>query len=144
MAGKRKQKQYELRSLKGAVLALLITVFSVLILALIVKNSRMKDETITVINQAIKIISIFIGAFAAGRGAEKGYFGAGALAGGIYIVLGYLTFSLLEGRFGDILLLFADLAMGVIIGGLTGLIFGRLLGPAEGKNKVKRQARRAH
>ena len=143
MAGKRKQKQYELRSLKGAILALLITVFSVLILAVIVKSSDIKDETITVINQAIKIISIFLGAFVAGRGTEKGYFGAGALAGGIYIVLGYLTFSLLEGRFGDILLLFADLAMGVIIGGLTGLIFGRLLDTKE-KSKTKSKKMRAY
>ena len=33
MAVKRKQKQYEFKSLKGALSALLITVFSVLILA---------------------------------------------------------------------------------------------------------------
>lgn len=131
MAGKRKEKHYEPKALKGAVFALLITVFCVLILALVVKNAEISDETITMLNQAIKIISIFAGALVATRGLKKGHLGAGALAGGIYIVLGYLTFSLIQGRFGDILLFFADLAMGVVIGMLTGIIFGRLLSPGE-------------
>ena len=142
MAVRHKKKQIDLGPLKGAFLALLITVFCVLILAVIVKNTEISDETITVINQGIKILSIFAGAFLASRGIAKGHFAAGALSGGVYIVLGYLTFSLLEGRFGDILLMFADLAMGVIIGGLTGIIFGKLLGkPAE---TTKKQSMRAH
>ena len=138
MAVKRKQKQYEFKSLKGAILALLITVFCVLILALVVKGTDISDETISALNQAIKIVSIFAGAFAAARGAMEKQALAGGLAGGIYIVLGYLTFSLIEGRFGDILLLFADLAMGVIIGMLTGIIFGKLLGKKEQPTAKKR------
>lgn len=144
MAKRRKRKQNELRPLKGAILALMITIFSVLILAIVVKNTDMPDETITVMNQVIKIISIFAGAFVASRGIENGHMSAGALAGGIYIVLGYLIFSLLEGRFGDILLLFADLAMGTLIGMLTGIIFGRLLGPSPEKTAVKKHAKRAY
>lgn len=145
MAVRQKQKkQLDLRPLKGAFLALLLTVFSVLILAIVVKNSEITDETITVINQGIKILSIFAGAFAASRGLDRGHLSAGALAGGVYIVLGYLIFSLLEGRFGDILLMFADLAMGIIIGGLTGLIFGKLLGVPKENSKTKKHTKRAY
>ncbi len=141
MAVKRKQKQYEFKSLKGALAALLVTVFSVLILAVAVKGTSITDETISALNQAIKIVSIFVGAFVASRGAKERQALAGGLAGGIYIVLGYLTFSLIEGRFGDILLLFADLAMGVVIGMLTGIIFGKLLAKKEqpmAKKRVKK------
>ena len=138
MALKRKQKQYEFKSLKGAILSLLITVFSVLILALVVKGTDISDETISALNQAIKIISVFAGAFAASRSAAEKQALAGGLSGGIYIVLGYLTFSLIDGKFGDILLLFADLAMGVIIGMLTGIIFGKLLTKKEPPTAKKR------
>ena len=71
MAVKRKQKQYEFKSLKGAILALLITVFCVLILALVVKGTDISDETISALNQAIKIVSIFAGAFVAARSATE-------------------------------------------------------------------------
>ena len=143
MAVKRKKKQYEFKSLKGAVLALLITVFCVLVLALVVKGTSISDETISALNQAIKIISIFAGAIVASRGATERHALAGGLAGGIYIVLGYLTFSLIEGRFGDILMLFADLAMGVIIGMLTGIIFGKLLGKKE-QPMAKKRAKKTY
>lgn len=127
-AASKQQNGLALKVIKGAVLGLLITVAAVLILAFIVKSTDMSDETISAFNQAIKIASIFVAALAASKGVSEKFMAHGALSGGLYVLLGYLTFSLIEGAFGDILLMFMDLAMGIAIGMITAFIFGKLLG----------------
>ena len=122
------QRNAVMKSLKGAIIGLVVTVLSVLILALIVKQGGVSDAAIGAVNQIIKVVSIFLAAFIASRGLAAQQAVAGAMAGGVYVVLGYLTFSLIDGHFGDILMLLADLAMGLVIGMLTALIFGKLLG----------------
>ena len=120
---KSKRNPILLHSIKGAVTALIVTVAAVLALALIVKQSGMDETKISAINQAIKVISIFI---AARSVMEKQLF-TGCISGLIYVAVGYIAFSLIEGEFGDVMLLLADLAMGAIVGALVGLIFGKLL-----------------
>ena len=127
-----------LRTLKGAVAGLIVTVAAVLVLALIVKQTNMSDEAISAVNQVIKVASIFVAALIASRGLFERSMVAGGMAGIVYVVLGYLIFALIEGRFGDILLMFADLAMGLVIGLLTGFIFGKLLGKDKSTAPQKR------
>ncbi|MFR9207885.1 MAG: hypothetical protein ACLVKR_06050 [Lachnospiraceae bacterium] len=84
------------------------------------------DETkISAINQAIKVIDIYCCAISSRSVMEKQLFTG--LSGLIYVAVGYIAFSLIEGEFGDVMLLLADLAMGAIVGALVGLIFGKLL-----------------
>ena len=113
--------------IKGAAVGLVITVAAVLVLALAVKGTNMDDDTISAINQVIKIASVFAAALVAVKGASKNYLLAGALSGGLYVILGYLAFSLIEGSFGSIPLVLIDLAMGVVIGMIVSFIFGKLL-----------------
>lgn len=120
------KKEAVMKSIKGAIFGLIITVVCVLVFAVIVKQAGLGDEAISAVNQAIKVVSIFIAAFIASRNLPEGHLMAGMMSGAMYVVLGYLTFSLIEGQFGDILLMFADLAMGVVIGMLTAMIFGKL------------------
>ncbi len=112
---------------KGVVIALIVTVAAVLALALIVKEKGMDSAAISAVNQAIKVAAIFIGAMISSRAAKEKQLITGALSGLVYIVAGYLIFSLIEGDWGDITLLLTDAAMGVMIGALVGLIFGKLL-----------------
>ncbi len=121
--------------IKGAVIGLLVTVAAVLLLAVIAKGTDMSDETIAAFNQAIKIVSIFTAGLVASRGLTEKYMLIGALSGGLYVLLGYLTFSLIEGRLGDIGLLAADIAMGAAIGALTSFVFGKLLMNKKGAAK---------
>ena len=115
------------RVLKGSVLGLVFTVLAVLIIALVIKKSDISDEMISAFNQIIKIISIFIASYAAVKGLTEQYVLHGTLAGCIYVVLGFLIFSLIEGKFGDIKLLLLDIVMGSVIGMITSIIFGKLL-----------------
>ena len=115
------------KAIKGAVFGLVITVACVLILALIVKQGNMSDGAINAANQVIKVASIFIAAFIAARAAKAAHALVGAVTGGLYVIMGYLIFSLVDGAMGDVLILLADLAMGLVIGMLTAVIFGKFL-----------------
>lgn len=114
------------RAVKGAVLALIVTVSAVLIFALIVKQGNVDDAVISAVNQIIKVACIFLAAFIATRKLVDNKLIAGALAGAFYVLAGFATFSLIEGSFGSITVLLADLAMGIVIGMLTAAIFGRV------------------
>lgn len=116
------RKKAIMLSIKGAIYALILTVICVLALALAVKQLGLADSAISTINQIIKIGSILIGALVACKLEGKFGVAAAAMAGALYVVLGYLTFSLIEGSVGDIGLLFADLVMAVIIAALCAMI----------------------
>ena len=53
------------------------------------------------------------------KGADKGYLLTGALAGGLYVILGYLAFSLIEGSFGSIPLVLIGVIPAMLLSGKT-------------------------
>ena len=116
-----------LKVLKGAVAGLIVTIGSVLILAFVIKNSDMSNETISAFNQIIKILSVFIASFIASRGINNKFIAHGALSGVLYVMLGFLAFSIIDGGFGDIKLLLLDLVMAAVIGVMVAFIFGKLI-----------------
>ena len=125
-----------LKALKGAVFALVLTIAAILILAFIVKEGNISDGAINAVNQIIKVVSIFTAAFIASRAVDGAFAFTGAISGALYVVLGYLAFSLIDGKMGDIVLLLADMAMGLAIGMLTAIIFGKFL---RGKKSVRKK-----
>lgn len=114
------------KAVKGAIFGLIVTVLSVLVLAIIVKQFGLSDGAIAAINQAVKVVAIFITAFIATSGAEQNKILTGALAGALYVLFGFGAFSLIEGQWGSFSQLLADLAMGVVIGMLTAMIFSKI------------------
>ena len=120
------RKQAVLKSVKGAIYALVVTVVFILIFALIVKESNVEPGLISIINQIVKILGIIFAAFIASRGVESGKILAGSMGGILYIVFGYLVFSLIDGAFGDIVLLFSDLAMALLIGTVTAIVVSKI------------------
>ena len=94
-------------------------------LALILKETRLGGEIISLVDQGIKMISIFLSAYLAAKNSAEDMIPSGIAAGTLYIVLGYFSFSLIEGCFGDIKKLFLDLLMGAAIGLITALICGK-------------------
>ena len=127
-----KRDPFIFHAIKGAITALIVTVAAVLALALIVKQSGMDETKISAINQAIKVVSIFIAGLISSRSVNEKQLFTGSVSGLLYVIIGYVAFSLIEGEWGDILLLMADLAMGAVVGALVGLIFGKLLKKQKG------------
>lgn len=112
--------------IKCAVFALLITVAAVLVFALIISQTAVSDSTISAVNQIIKLASIFTAAVIIGRRGGERRAVMGAIAGALYVLLGYFAFSLIDGALGDIKMLLADIGMGVVVGALTSAVIGRM------------------
>jgi len=130
---KKKNNRNSNHSRKNAVMAairasfygLILTIAMILAFALILKETRLGGEIISLVDQGIKMISIFLSAYLAAKNSAEDMIPSGIAAGTLYIVLGYFSFSLIEGCFGDIKKLFLDLLMGAAIGLITALICGK-------------------
>lgn len=107
---------------KGTLLAIILSLMCILVLALIIKLANLDDTLIPPINQAIKIISIVIGAgYAAKNSRQRGWL-KGSATGLFYILLGFLLFSLVDGGFSLNQIILSDSLMGIIVGGIGGVI----------------------
>ena len=106
---------------KGLLGALIFTVAAILLFAFLIKAFNMQDGAISAVNQLTKIFSILIAGFFAAR--ETGWeWLKGAMAGLLYVVCGFLLFSLIEGSMGLWPVLLSDMGAGAAIGLVAGLL----------------------
>ncbi len=106
--------------IKGVATALIITLLSVLLFAIIVKTAYLSQGVIKAVNQFIKILSVFLGCAFSLKG-SKGLI-KGVLVGLIFTVLTYLIFALLGSGISFGLPFIIDLIMGIVVGGVSGII----------------------
>jgi len=106
--------------LKATVNALLITLVSVLVFALIIKFASLSDSVIKPVNQMIKLVSIFLGCFISLREGKE--LVKGVIAGLIFTVLSFLIFSLLAGSISFDWFTVIDIVCGAVLGGISGVI----------------------
>ncbi len=106
--------------IKGVMTAIIVTLISVLVLAAVVKFSFLAPKTVKIINQFIKVISIFLGCIFFVR-ESKGLIKGGAV-GILTTLLTYLIFALIGSNptFGVPFII--DLIFGLIVGGISGAI----------------------
>lgn len=108
--------------LKGTLIALSISIIGVLIFAFVLRFVSIPDSAISPVNQVIKGVSILVGTiFALRKNKEMGLI-KGLLIGLFYIVLAFLTFSLLDGNFNLSATILNDLLFGSIVGMIAGII----------------------
>ncbi|MFA5675739.1 MAG: TIGR04086 family membrane protein [Christensenellales bacterium] len=109
-------------ALKGTLVSMVFTVAAILLFALIIKETGLADSVIAPINQIIKIGGIMAASYFAIKGLAEKQWITGGLAGMMFILLSYLVFSLIEGMFGNIALLFSDMLMGMLVGMVFAII----------------------
>lgn len=111
---------------RGVLTAVAATVILVAVFALLISLFQFSDGVIRLINQIIKLLSVFAGVWTAvAPGGERGLL-RGAAVGFVYMALGVTVYALLTGQhlaFGAYL---ADILMGVAAGGLLGLLRARV------------------
>ena len=109
--------------LRGLLFSVGTTLICVLVFALLMQWIRPSDNAIRIVNQLIKLFSIFIGVrFMMRQESEQGLL-HGALLGLCYMALGVGLYALLSGQHLPFTAYLSDIAMGVAGGG----IFGALL-----------------
>ena len=106
--------------IKGAALALGVSLLSVVVFACVLRICNLSDKIVYPVNQCIKGIAVVIGALAFVRG-EKGWLKGGAI-GLIFTALSYLAFSSLGGDFSLSWLIVLELAIATITGALGGIL----------------------
>lgn len=122
--GKRKKKTSDIKSgVLGIVYAMAISVFLILLFAIVIKTTDISENWIMYFNQGIKIIGILCAV----------YFGCkntlsvkrGAMCGALYIATAFLIFSLVNGGMGNIKQLLLDLGLAVVVGSVFAFIWSK-------------------
>ncbi len=108
------------RIIKGVGLALAISFLSAIVLANVLTFTSLPDKVIYPVNQTVKVLAIAISALVFVRG-EKGLL-QGVAIGALFTALSYLAFSALGGDFSLSWLIFAELALAVLCGGVCGAV----------------------
>jgi len=125
-------------ALKGTLISMVFTVAVTLLFALVIKETGMKDNTIAIINQVVKIGGILLAAYFAVKGLQEKQWLVGGMAGILFIALSYLIFSLIEGVFGNVAVLFSNLLMGLVIGLVFAIIIANFIGTGKRSGRPKK------
>jgi len=107
---------------KTVVIAVLISMVSVLVFALIVKSADVGEDVIGYVNLGIKILSVVIGCLIGFRkGSGYGWL-KGLISGLLYVFTSFLVFSLISGEFSLSDVSWLDLVTGAVVGLLSGVL----------------------
>jgi putative membrane protein (TIGR04086 family) len=128
-------------ALKGTLISMIFTIAIILLFALIIKETGLKDGVIAPVNQVIKIAGILAASYFAVKGMADKQWLCGGITGLMYTLLSYLIFSLINGAFGNVALLFSDMLMGLLIGMVFAIILANFFSGSK-KAKAKRIPKR--
>ena len=126
------KKEYILNFFKGLFSSLCLSLILILIFAFLLKFISVNDSIIKVINQTIKIVSIFYGIIVIRKKDTLNTFFKGLILGVLYGLFTYFIFSLLSGGFKFDLTTLNDIVFNGAIGGIVGLLYSLL-------NRTKKQ-----
>lgn len=108
--------------IKGGLLSFVFATILVLVFALIVKLTNISANAVPIVNQVIKVVSIFLGILFSIKSREKCWL-KGILGALLFAVVSFVVFSLLAGSFN-----WAgfgiDLVIDIIVGAVAGIICG--------------------
>lgn len=105
---------------KGAALALGLSILFAVIFACILRAGNLSDGVIYPVNQVLKGIAIAVGALVFVRG-DRGWLKGGAV-GLLFTALSYLAFSSLGNDFSLSWLILLELAIAFVTGALGGIL----------------------
>lgn len=108
--------------LKGAIIAVAVTLVFILLFALVIKFFSVTSSFIFPINQVIKVISLFVAMLIITKGKKERGLVKGLLLGLAYFVLSFVVFSILQQSFTVEMNNVYDLILTSLMGGIVGLI----------------------
>ena len=118
--GKTYNKKFFLSFVKGIFTSLIVSVVGILLFAVVLKFVNLSDNVIKILNQIIKILSVFLGVRVIIKNNSHKAIIKGFCLGAVYTALSYLLFSVLSNNFSFGLSFVIDL----LFAGVFGIIFG--------------------
>lgn len=126
--------------IKGLGAAAGATLAGMALLAGVVVLTGAGDSVVLAVNQALKAISISVGAMAAvGLGGRRGFV-MGAVVGTLYMVLGYGLYCAIDARLAPAGLLATEFLMGALVGALAGALAANIKPTRSGKRRARAAA----
>ena len=116
------KSNFILSLIKSAVVGLITSIILVLVLAFLLKFIQIGDNAISIIDQIIKIISIFVAVLTLVKASPYKILIKGGLVGAIYSMLTFITFSALQNSYNLSLNLIIDIALGTVAGMIVAII----------------------
>ena len=112
--------------LRGMLAAIALTLLGMAVIAALAVYAQASDGAIRGMNQALKCLSILLGArVAVGRGGERGFFTGMALAM-LYMALGYAAAVGLGGNAFAVPGMLGEILLGAALGGVIGAVLANL------------------
>ena len=116
----------------GAVLsAAAFTIFSILVLAVLLRYGVVSEEIIPIFNQAVKVVSICIAAFLSVRQVSQNPWFRGLFSGLLYMILGFVVFSIISKTLSLSISLLFDVVMAIVLGAIVGTVFAKRANKSE-------------
>ena len=112
-----------LNILKGALASVSFSLIFILIFALIIRFFNIPDSWIFPVNQAIKLVSLFVGISIALKDNKQKGFVKGMILAISYFVLSFVIFSILQSKINFSISNLYDFILTTLSGGLIGIIF---------------------
>lgn len=120
---------------KGLLAAIALTLVLMAAVTAAAVFLNVSDGLLTALNQLMKLAAILLGVrLAVGRGGERGFLTGMALAM-LYMILGYLGYTLLGGGAFSTADMLGEILIGAAIGAAAGAVLANL--PARGRRKIR-------
>lgn len=107
--------------IKSSLVGVITSILLVLLFAFVLKFIDLNSEVIAVVDQIIKIISIFIAILVLSKNVDKLLI-KGLLVGITYSVLTFIVFSILNGGINFSIAIFTDIAFSALVGGVGAIL----------------------
>lgn len=115
------KRSYVIEILKAVIFAFVVTLILILLAALAIKIFSLPTDTISIINQVIKCVSLLLSALICFKLPNNGYL-RGMILGGLYFAFTYVVFSLLNGSFVLSLSELNNFTLSVVSGLISGIL----------------------
>jgi putative membrane protein (TIGR04086 family) len=118
-----KVKDYKYLDLfKGLLISIISSLIAILVFAFLLKFIDFSDLTINIINQVIKVVSIFLGTKKMlANNKEKGLL-KGLFLGALYSIFTFAIFSILNNKWDFSLKLLFDTLFDMVVGSIFGML----------------------
>ena len=108
--------------LKASLIGVIASILLVLLFAFVLKFVDLNTGVISIVDQIIKILSVFLAVVTLNKVNSEGLLVKGLLIGALYAIITFVVFSLLNGGFNLGVGILADIAFSALVGGVSAIL----------------------
>lgn len=116
------KSNFILQMIKSSVIGVVVSILLVLLLAFVLKFIEIPDRVITIIDEVIKIVSIFVAVISLVKKSPYKILFKGFLVGALYSVLTFVVFSALGGSYVVSIATIIDVVLGGVVGAIVAIL----------------------